>query len=150
VTGLAVVNDIWLPDGTVLRGGDAIGYHAERDLRATLAACAADPSVRWRELAGLGNGGAGAYWQEWHCEPPPPGQGFWVTSQDWVTDKGGLPVRRIYEIELAHARTGNNRSDRRDADRDGPSRSGPAAAAGIPWPCPDAAAPGVTAPEGAG
>jgi hypothetical protein len=47
----------------------------------------------------------GGFWQEWHCEVPPPGMKFRVRpgGDDWtaVTEDGRqVPVRRIREIEL--------------------------------------------------
>jgi hypothetical protein len=52
-------------------------------------------------LQELRNDDNGAYWQDWHCEPPSEDVLFAVTSQEWAGYRQGHPVRHIYRIRLA-------------------------------------------------
>jgi hypothetical protein len=97
-------------DGRPLSPGDA---RQVRDFMATLSARKADRGIHWRELVEDGLPGwapvypaarPGAYWREWHCAPPLIRQAWRVPpgGEEWAEPgQDGLPVRRIYQIELA-------------------------------------------------
>jgi hypothetical protein len=60
--------------------------------------------IYWRERVDGADLGPGSYWREWYCPVPPPHRPWRVLPgcEEWdPPGEDGLPVRRIYAIELA-------------------------------------------------
>ena len=58
--------------------------------------------LHWRQYVDA-NPRTGPYWLEWYC-PPPPLRRSWRAlpgQEEWTEPEDGLPVRRVYAIELA-------------------------------------------------
>jgi len=130
-------------DGRPLDPRDA---QALADFGVTLAAYAGDNALRWRERAG--DPDSGYFWQDWYCEPPAPGTRYFVMKQEWAALDEKTPVRRIFEVRMADA-VAQEQVAAAGADRDGPARPGPAAAAGAGLPGRQAV-PAEERPRGAG
>lgn len=113
-------------DGRPLSPGDAA---VAGNFREFLRVRAAELGLRWCEQF-KGPYGRGPYWVYWFCEPPVP-RALWRTvREEWDISGDGLPVRRIYEIEVADAAQGEGSTER--AGPAGPGSEGRPAPARSP------------------
>jgi hypothetical protein len=75
------------------------------DFGVTLLLRQADKDLQWCELVSA-RGQDGPYWRKWYCPQPGIRQVWRAVRQEWAEPgEDGLPVRRIYEIEITDART---------------------------------------------
>lgn len=129
-------------DGRALSPGDE---RALRDFGVTLLLRETDPGLRWCELVRK-TGEDGPYWRKWYCPQPGIRQVWRAVRQDWAEPgKDGLPVRRIYEIEITDAAEEASASG---AERPGPAGPGAGTSTGTAAACPPG--PAAPSPQGTG
>ena len=65
---------------------------------AAIPAVPAHPHADEPLIQELRDDSSGACWLDWYCDPPAGGQGFIVMRCLWEGERGGYPVRKIFEV----------------------------------------------------